>query len=369
MFRRLLTGVIGIVFAAALLLPQVQPAAQAQHQLSIIASTSILADVASNVAGDAASVESLFPRGANAHTAEPSAQDVARLSDADVVLIVGANYEEGLLPVLEEAGGQNVVTASLCVPIQPVRVDFGAQTSETVATAEPQADGSAVAAQCAGHYDAVKAAFGVDEVGEPGALGPLYALACGGHEAESGGEDVHPVGSCDPHVWTDPINAALWALQIRDVLSEHDPDNAAIYAANTETYLAALAQTDAQIKNIIDPLPQERRLMLTNHLTFGYFAQRYGLSIVGVIIPGGSTTAEPSTQDVLALIQTIQDYRLPAIFTENVVSGSLASQIADETGSKIVRLYTESLSESGDGADTYINYLLFNANAIAEALK
>jgi ABC-type Zn uptake system ZnuABC Zn-binding protein ZnuA len=126
---------------------------------------------------------------------------------------------------------------------------------------------------------------------------------------------------------------------------------------------------DDEVAAIMAEVPEDRRYMLTNHLTFGYFAARYGLTLVGVIIPGGSTTAEPSTQDVLALIDTINEYGLPAIFTENVVSDSLAGQIADETGAVMVRLYTESLSEPGAGAETYLDYLRYNATAIAGALK
>jgi manganese/iron transport system substrate-binding protein len=346
-----------------LLLPAGMPAAAQDQSITVIASTSILADVARSVAGDAASVGSLFPLGADAHTAEPSAQDVARLSDADLVLVVGANYEGGLLPVLEQAGGSNVVTVSECVPIRPVTINLETSSDQNTGTPTAQpSDGntSALDTLCAAHADVVKAAFGLDEVAAPGALGPLYTLSCGAD---------HAVGGCDPHVWTDPANVALWALMIRDTLIERDPAHADTYQANTEAYLSQLVDTDQQIKTLTAAIPENRRYLLTNHLAFGYFAARYGLTIVGVIIPGGSTTSEPSVQDMMDLIQTVQDYQVPAIFTENVASNSLAKQIADQTGAKMVSLYTESLGDSGSGADTYLHYILFDASAIADALK
>jgi ABC-type Zn uptake system ZnuABC Zn-binding protein ZnuA len=373
--KRFTVGLIAVALGAALLLPSLtatSPAALAQSPaLTVIASTSILADVASQVAGDAAAVESLFPLGTNAHEAQPSAQDVARLSDADLVLVVGANYEEGLLPVLEQAGGENVVTVSNCVPIRPVTIDLdGHASEEPMPQVQPNPNLSSMADQCAAHDDEVKSAFGLDEVAAPGALGPLYTLECPGHhEDEEHAEDEHPVGSCDPHMWTDPVNVGLWALMIRDALIASDPAHADTYTSNTAAYLAELATTNQQIVDIVASIPDDHRYIVTNHLTLGYWAARYGLTVIGAVIPSGSTASEPSSQDAIKLIQTIQDYDLPAIFSENVVSDKLAQQIADETGAKVVSLYTESLSQPGDGADTYLNYLLFNASAIADALR
>lgn len=365
---------VAVVTSFMLILIVSMVPAQAQVQLHVIASTSILADVAAQVAGDAAVVESLFPRGANAHTAEPSAQDIARLSDADLVLTVGANYEEGLMPVLDEAAGERVIEVSLCVPIHPVTIDAHeedhADEHHDEGDHAEDAHHTTLQTECAGHYDTVKTAFGLDTIATPGALGPLYTLECSGeHEHDGEGEHEHAPGSCDPHVWTDPVNVALWTLLIRDTLSEHDPANATTYAANADAYLEQLHAAHEQVIEITAAIPDDHRVLLTNHLTYGYFAARYDLELVGAIIPGGSTTSEPSTQDVLGLIETVQEHHVPAIFTENVVSDSLAQQIADESGAAVVRLYTESLSDPGKGADTYLNYLLYNATTIADALK
>ncbi|MBN1563281.1 MAG: zinc ABC transporter substrate-binding protein, partial [Anaerolineae bacterium] len=183
------------------------------------------------------------------------------------------------------------------------------------------------------------------------------------------GEGVCDDAGCDPHVWTDPANVVLWTYAIRAALSERDPANAALYAANADAYLDDLIALDSDIRSLFAPIPVEQRIMVTNHLTFGYFAARYGLTVVGVILPGGGTGSEPSAQDVIGLIDTIKESGARAIFTETTVSDSLAQQIAAETGAQIVRLYTGSLSEVDGPAATYEAYMRFNAGQIAAALQ
>lgn len=372
--HRIVSLGIFAMLVVALLLGVVSPppAAQAQTRLRVVASFSILADVAANVAGDAADVESLMAVGSNPHTFVPSAQDVVTLDDADVVFIVGANFEEGLLPVLQEAAGDRVVVASDCVPVRPVFAgtvhDEGEGAVDEPAT--PDAD-SALAVQCEAHHAAVETAFGLapEEDDHHDTLGPLYAIDCGEHEGEEAIEGEHHHGTCDPHVWMDPVNAGLWTLAIRDTLSALDPANATLYAANADAYLAELAAMSAEVQAAVDAIPADRRYIVTDHLAFNYFAERYGLELVGVVIPGGSTTSEPSVQEVLDLIDTINAYQVPAIFTSETVNPDLAEQIAGETGVSIVSLYTGSLTGADGPASTYITYTLTNAARMAEALQ
>ncbi len=363
---------LAILLATAAAQPAL-PALAQREPPHVIASFSILADIAAQVAGDAATVTSLMPIGANPHSYTPSAQDVARLSDADLVLVVGANYEETLLPVVEEAAGERAVVVSLCVPIRPV--PSGAAEPEDEDAADhpdeaPAAD-SELASRCAEHTRALEAAFGERaQIAGGTILGPLYALSCGDAEPREGDDGhAHEAGACDPHVWTDPTNAGLWALMIRDALSALNPEAAATYAANTDAYLAELVTLDDEIREMIDTIPPERRAIVTNHVTLTYFAERYGLTLAGVVIPGGSTTSEPSVRDVLRLIDTIQTAHIPAIFTDTTASSATAEQIASEAGVYIVPLYTGSLSQPGEGADTYLDYMRYNAAAIADALR
>lgn len=360
------------VLIAALALGALVPASshtQAQgDRLRVIASFSILTDVAANVAGDAADVESLMPLGSNPHSYAPSAQDVVRLDEAGAVLVVGADFEEGVMPVLEEAARDKIVVVSDCVPIRPVFTST--VRSDDANGDEPAALGD-ISATCQDHHAAVNAAFGTESDLDSGEyLGLLHQLDCGDHhDDDDDGDAAHAHGQCDPHVWMDPFNTGLWTLTIRDTFSALDPDNADIYAANAEAYLVELAGTSDEVQAIIDDIPADNRYIVTNHLAFNYFAERYGLSLVGVVIPGGSTTSEPSVQEVVSLIETIQEYNVPAIFTSVTVSDSLARQVADEAGASIASLYTGSLTAADGPADTYLNYTLANAQSMAEALQ
>lgn len=354
------TMVLSLLIAALMIVP-FSPARAQGSRLHVIASFSILADVVANVAGDAADVSALIPVGANPHTYEPSAQDVAALSDADMVIVAGLNFEESLLPIVREATGGRFFELWGCIPLRPVVAGLEEHADDDSGGSAPDQPDS-LSALCTAHHNAVKTAFKLDTTGAPGTMGTF-------HENPSCGAGSRPFAGCDPHVWTDPVNAGLWALMARDMLSAADPANAAAYAANADAYLAQLADLDAQIRVQIEQVPDGRRYLITNHLTFNYFAGRYGLTLVGVVIPGGSTTTEPTAQGVIALIQTIQEYGVPAIFTETTVSDDIASQIADEAGAQIVPLYTGSLSEAGGPADTYLTYITYNAAQIAGALQ
>ncbi|MBZ0315393.1 MAG: metal ABC transporter substrate-binding protein [Anaerolineae bacterium] len=340
-----------------------------ENRLSIIGSTTMIADVVGRVAGDAADVTPLMGYGVDPHAYEPSAQDIVALDEADVVFINGANFEEGLIAILEEAAPENLVTISDCVAILP----FG--SNENPIDAIPTDDMSSIADQCASHFETL-AALGVEvnqgstlENGtEP--LGLLYETNCtaGHHDDSADTESGHEEGNCDPHLWTDVRNVMLWTLMARDVLSEADPANAAIYATNADAYLVELVALDAEIAGLLASVPQENRVLITNHETLGYLAARYGYQIVGSIIPGGGTANEPSAEDVAALIETVLDYGVPAIFTENTVNAALAEQIAAETGASVYQLYSDSLTDADGPAHTYIDYMRANATAIMTAL-
>ena len=138
----------------------------------------------------------------------------------------------------------------------------------------------------------MRAAFGLDDLVLPGAVTRTDTAYAG------------TLAEADPHVWTDPVNVALWTLMIRDTLSAADPANAAVYAANAGAYLEELAALHAEIAAQIATLSAEHRFIVTNHQALNYFAARYGLTLVGVVIPGGGTSSEPSVQEVLALIET-----------------------------------------------------------------
>lgn len=356
---------MGIVLLSLVLVLGVLPGGgvQAQDRLQVVASTSILADIAASVAGEAAEVVSLMPPGADPHSYTPSPQDLVRLAQADLILIVGANLEESLLETIRGAAPDLApVTVSTCVDILP----FG-EFPETGELEEYLLSGDVgtFAGQCAAHQEEL-ASIGLLPPPTEGRLGPLYQLDCGGEE-QAGDEHAH--GRCDPHVWTDPYNAMLWALMIRDALSERDPANAAVYAA-TATAIIDTLQTlvREEIAPMLATIPEGNRLLVTNHLTFNYYASAFGLKVLGTVIPGASTLAEPSAADIARLISDIRATGVPAVFTETIANPTLAEQIARETGVRFYTLYTGSLSEPGGPAATYPEYLRYNTRVITAAL-
>jgi ABC-type Zn uptake system ZnuABC Zn-binding protein ZnuA len=332
------------------------------ERLQIVAAHTILTDVVRNVAGNAADVTSLMPSGADPHSFQPAPQDLAWLADADVIFVNGAGFEEGLLEAIQNAGEDlNIVTASECVEILP----FGEHSHEGD---DAEGDFDPVTAErCAANY-AELAALHTDENEVAGYLGPLYALECGEGDHEAVGEHDH--ANCDPHVWTDPHNVALWTLTVRDTLSNLDAANADTYAANAANYLNALESLlHDELEPMIEAVPVENRVLVTNHETLGYFAHRFGFEIVGVVISGGSTLAEPSAGEIAALIDTVRAGGVAALFAENTVSPAVAQQIADETGAAFYTLYSDSLSEADGPAGTYLDYMRYNVSTIADALS
>ena len=174
----------------------------------------------------------------------------------------------------------------------------------------------------------------------------------------------------DPHVWFDPSRVAMMVATIAGALTDVDPDGAATYQARADAYRAQLTDLDATIRAAIATIPSERRKLVTNHDALGYYADRYGLTIVGTVIPGLETTAEPSAQEIAELLDVIEREGVPAIFAENTASAELAEELADEAGIEIVDdLYTDSLGDPSSGADTYLGLMRTDTILIVEALR
>ncbi len=196
-------------------------------------------------------------------------------------------------------------------------------------------------------------------------VGPVHAHK---HEGEAAEAEHHHGG--DPHFWFDPTLVVKYVENIRDGLITADPEGKDTYTANAAAYIAQLNELDGWIKAQIEQIPAERRLMVTDHHTFGYFADRYGFTIIGAIIPAFSSDASPTAQELAGLIDQIQDTNAPAIFIESISSPQLAEQIAAETGAKVATdLYTHSITEPGGQAPTYLDMMKHNVTTIVGALK
>jgi len=267
----------------------------------VVASTTFLADIAQNVAGDRIQVEALLPYGADAHSYQPIPQDVVKIADSNLLIVNGADYEHFLEDIIQSAGGERmVVEASAGLSL---RKDTGSE---------------------------------------------------------------HGV---DPHLWLDPNNVVIYVENIRDGFVKFDPEGADVYRANADDYIAQLNLLDGWITEQVASIPAERRLLITNHDSLGYFAERYGFTVIGTVVEGTSSNAAPSAQQMAALIDQIRATGAPAVFLDAAESPTLANQIASDAGVKVVTdLHFSSLTD-GPPAGTYIDMMKHNVSQIVEALR
>jgi ABC-type Zn uptake system ZnuABC Zn-binding protein ZnuA len=340
---------VGALMAALLVLPwlpgrqnafaAVEPATG--PVLKVLAVETYLADIARNVAGERLQVAALLPIGADPHSFEPTPADVTKVADHNVLIINGAGVEVFLDEMLHNAGGVHKI------------IDASAGLSARTPREGEELEGD----DGHDHHGA----------GHPGEGDPHHEGA-GAREAEHHHEGHHH--ESDPHFWLAPGNVVKYVENIRDGLSQADPGGAGLYAANADHYIAKLKELDQWIADQVQQVPENRRILVTNHESFGYFADRYGFRIIGTIMPSVSTGASPSAQQMVQLVERIKKTGARAIFLETGTNPQLASQIAKEAGIKAVTvLYTHSITEPGGPAPNYLAMMQYNTTAIVNALK
>ncbi|HEX9333844.1 MAG TPA: zinc ABC transporter substrate-binding protein [Anaerolineales bacterium] len=176
-------------------------------------------------------------------------------------------------------------------------------------------------------------------------------------------------GEVDPHLWLDPNNVITYVENIRDGLTKFDPEGTEVYKSNASAYIDQLQELDAWINGEVAHIEPKHRLLVTNHEALGYFAERYGFTVVGAVIESFSSDASPSAEQMAALVDQIKLYDAPAIFLDASDNPALAQQIANETGAKVITdLHLESLT-NGAPAATYIDMMKYNVTQIVNALK
>lgn len=309
---------IGLFILTALLLTSCGAAPQASDRsLNILATTTFLADIARNVTGERASVDSLLPIGADPHSYQATPSDVVKISESTVLIVNGLEYEHFIESLLENADGERLV----------ITVTDGLEPHE---------------------MDEEKAGAHAEE-------------------SEAGEEGGHEAG--DPHMWLDPNLVVKYVENIRDGLIQADPEGADMYRANADAYISELKQLDEWIVEQVNTIPEDRRLLVTNHGALGYFTERYGFVVVDTILPSFSSDASASAREIAAAIEAVKSTGAPAIFLGGVEKADLANQIAAETGAKVVdNLQLETLTD-GAPAATYIDMMKYNVSLIVEALK
>jgi zinc/manganese transport system substrate-binding protein len=195
---------------------------------------------------------------------------------------------------------------------------------------------------------------------------PRVVVLADANVARVAGERSGPEASrYDAHWWHDPRNVEAAIPAIRDALSRANPPAAHVYARNARAYLRELRRLDAGIAACMRRVPPAQRKLVTDHDAFGYFARRYGVDVVGAVIPSQTTAAQPSAGDVARLTDTIRRERVHAVFPEQSLSQRLARAIARETGASAdYELYGDTLGPAGSDGATYLGMERHNADAM-----
>jgi zinc/manganese transport system substrate-binding protein len=294
--------------------------------LAVVATTSIYGDLVRTLLADDGSVEILIQPGQDPHGYAPSAQQAAALRDADLVVANGLDLEEQLVDVLADAEEDGVAVVRVAEEVAPVAHEGAGPDHDDHGDEDDGDDGD-------GASDATEA--------------------------------------LDPHVWLDPLRMATAAELLAERLAQVDDQlEDAEWTARGAALGDRLRGVSDEASSILDVVPAGCRTLVTDHRSLGYFADRFDLEVVGSVVPGTSSQAEPSARDFAALVDTVRERDIPAVFSDTSASDDLAQALAAEVGRdvEVVALYTESLGEPGSGAETYPGLILTDARLIADAL-
>jgi len=296
--------------------------------ITIVATTSILGDLAAQLVGDDGTVRVLIAAGVDPHGYQASAADAAALRDADLVIANGLMLEEGLLAALDAAAADGVLVLTVADAVDPI--------------------------EFAGFED----------------LEDDHGHSHGHSHGESHDDDEH--GELDPHFWWDPMRTATAIELIAATLTELRPETD--WAARAATYNAELMTAHDDLVALFATIPAAQRRIITNHDSLGYLAARYGFEVIGTVIPGATTLAETNPRAFARLIDLVVAEGVQVVFAENTDSTVLAEQLASQAVGRgdvevrVVRLYTDALGPAGSGAETYLGMLRTSAQLITAAL-
>ena len=275
-------------------------------KVSVVATTTQIGDFVHEVGGDHVDVHQILAPNTDPHDYEPRPDDVTTTADAKIVFENGDNLDAWMGKVVDDSGSDAKV------------VDLGA--------------------------------------GVPVKL-----------PGESSGPEA---SQYDPHWWHDPRTAEAAVREIATQLSAVDPQDKAGFAANAAAYEAKLKALDSGIAHCFDSVPATDRKLVTDHDAFNYFANRYGIQVIGAVIPSQTTQAQPNAQDLSNLADLVRSQGVKAIFPESSLSPKLAEAIASQTGAQVGKeLYGDTLGPEGSGGDTYLKMEASNMEAMFQAFS
>ena len=312
----------------------IQPAesggVEQEQTLSVVVSTTVLGSVVRDIVrcalGDDSSVTVVMPIGADPHDFQPSSAQVATMASADLVVVNGLGLEVGLLAAVEAIEGDGAAVLEIAPQVDPILFGEGIEDDHDDHADEESPDGG----------------------------------------AEDGYEEDGHGGGFDPHFWLDMERMALATLLIGTELQSVSDGN---FQECAEETAAAIRTAEVTLRTSLETVPEDRRVLVTDHDALAYFAESFGYTVVGVVIPGGSTLGEPNSRELAALVDVIRDRDVPAIFGDATLSEAILTTLANEADRdvQVVSLFIGSLGGPGSGATNYIEMMTTNATRITEA--
>jgi zinc/manganese transport system substrate-binding protein len=283
--------------------------------LKVVATFSILGDLAKNVGADKVAVTTLVGPNADAHTYQPTPSDARAVAAAQVLVTNGLGLE-GWLVRLKGAAKSKATLVVASAGVKPLTMQEEAD-EKAAASGQPQ----------------------------PGKLGRIN----------------------DPHAWQSLANGQIYVANIVKGLAEADPANGDFYRRTGDAYANQLAALDGKITEDLAAVPTAKRRVITTHDAFQYFGKAYDITFIAPL--GISTENEPSAGDIGRLERQIKRERIKALFLENVTNARLIDQIAKDTGAIVgPSLYSDALSKPDEPASTYIKMFEHNAATLKDGM-
>ena len=279
---------------------------------SIVVTYSILGSIVSEMVGEEASVTVLMPDGADPHDWEPSARDIEKLNNADLIVWNGLDLESSIENTVNTAvnKGTNLFTATDHIDIRHVGDDEHDSHDE--------------------------------------------------HDHDI--EDDHEVGAPDPHFWLDPLAmkdvVTALAAELENSLGLDVADRARSLESRLDNLHSAISDMTAS-------LPAQNRKLVTGHHSMGYFARQYGFELIGAVVPNLSTQAGVSAADIAALIEQIKEHGVKAVFIETGTSANLVQQVSAATGASVIEIAPTELPSDG----SYFTFMSNLAEKVVNGLK
>ena len=308
--------------------PEIEPSVQKAPVTTVFATTTILGsvldDIVSCVDNPAIAVDVLMPIGADPHDFAPSSEQMALMAGAGIIVANGLGLEGGLDDTLDQLEADGVTVLHVAEWIDPL--PFAEMATDD---------------HDHGHEEE--------------------------HYEEEGEGDEHAHGEFDPHFWLDMSRMADVA---KNLGAELEPLLGAEAPQCADEVALAILEAEQEVVDTLSAIAEDRRLLVTDHEAFSYFAARYEFEIAGVVIPGGSTLAEPSSQELAALVATIEELSVPALMGNIHEQSDLLTAVAAESGNlSVVSLYVGSVGGPDSEAADYPSTMLTNAQLIADALS